>query len=128
MHSSAVEVQQYQSQTNTGHQHCYCKTQNCSGDTCSHIYWVDGASSDTQELVDRLSHLGLSISYDRILRISAQLGSSVCELFHKEQVVCPPKLRGNVFTTAAVDNIDHNPSSTTAKESFHGTGISLFHI
>ena len=29
------------------------------------------------------------------------------------------------FTTAAIDNIDHNPSSTTAKESFHGTGISL---
>ncbi len=31
-----------------------------------------------------------------------------------------------MFTTAAVDNIDHNPSSTTPKESFHGTGISLF--
>ena len=35
-------------------------------------------------------------------------------------------MRGTVFTTAAVDNIDHNPSSTTAKESFHGTAISLF--
>ena len=31
-----------------------------------------------------------------------------------------------VFTTAAIDNIDHNPSSTTAKESFYGTGVSLF--
>ena len=27
---------------------------------------------------------------------------------------------------AAVDNIDHNPSSTSAHDSFHGTGISLF--
>lgn len=34
-------------------------------------------------------------------------------------------LKGSVFTTAAVDNIDHNPSATTAKDSFHGTGISL---
>lgn len=34
-------------------------------------------------------------------------------------------LRGSVFTTAAVDNIDHNPSATTAKDSFDGTGISL---
>ena len=25
-----------------------------------------------------------------------------------------------------MDNIDHNPSSTTARDSFHGTGISLF--
>ena len=32
----------------------------------------------------------------------------------------------NVFTLAAVDNIDHNPSSATAKSLFHGTGISLF--
>ncbi|VDH98295.1 Hypothetical predicted protein [Mytilus galloprovincialis] len=31
-----------------------------------------------------------------------------------------------VFTTAAVDNIDPNPSSTTSRSSFHGTGISIF--
>jgi hypothetical protein len=36
------------------------------------------------------------------------------------------KLRFGLFTTAAVDNLDHNPSSTTAKDSFHGTAISLF--
>ncbi|KAI8486964.1 hypothetical protein Bbelb_352240 [Branchiostoma belcheri] len=36
-----------------------------------------------------------------------------------EQVVCPPILRRQLFMTAAVDNIDHNPSSTTAKDSFH---------
>lgn len=40
--------------------------------------------------------------------------------------MCPPNLCLGLFTTAAVDNIDHNPSSTTAKDSFHGTGISLF--
>ena len=36
-------------------------------------------------------------------------------------------MRKNVFTTSAVDNIDHNPSSTTAlaRDSFHGTAISL---
>ncbi|CAB3984221.1 Hypothetical predicted protein [Paramuricea clavata] len=28
--------------------------------------------------------------------------------------------------TATVDNIDHNPNSTTAQRAFHGTGISLF--
>lgn len=39
---------------------------------------------------------------------------------------CPSILRKGIFTTSAVDNIDHNPSSTTAKSSFHGTGISIF--
>ena len=34
-------------------------------------------------------------------------------------------MRGAVFTTAAIDNIDHNPSAMTAKSFFHGTAISL---
>ena len=34
--------------------------------------------------------------------------------------------KGGLFTTAAVDIIDHNPSSTSAHDSFHGTVISLF--
>ena len=46
-------------------------------------------------------------------------------MFHTEQVVCLPTLHGGVFTTAAMDNIDHNPSSTTTKDLFHGIGISL---
>ena len=83
------------------------------------------AHTRKRELVDTLSGLGIGISYDRVLRISAEMGNGVCENFVMEKVVCPPKLRGDVFTSAAVDNLDHNPSSTTAQDSFHGTGISL---
>ena len=83
------------------------------------------AETRKRGLVDKLFSLGLSISYDRVLRLSAQMENSVCQLYHIEQVVCLPTLRSNVFTTAAVDNIDHIPSVTTAKTSFHGTGISL---
>jgi len=35
-------------------------------------------------------------------------------------------LNCGLFTVGALDNIDYNPSSTTAQGSFHGTGISLF--
>ena len=83
------------------------------------------AHTRKKELVDKLARMGLSISYDRVMSLSAQLGNSACRLYHENQVVCPPKMRGLVFTTAAVDNIDHNPSSTTPKQSFHGTAISL---
>ena len=75
--------------------------------------------------MDKLFNLGLRISYDCVLRLSAEMGNHVCQRFHVEQVVCPPMLKGGVFTTAAVDNLDHNPSATTANDSFHGTGISL---
>ena len=35
--------------------------------------------------------------------------------------------KGNVFTTAAIINIDHNPSSRTAQDSFYGTNMSFQH-
>ena len=34
-------------------------------------------------------------------------------------------MRSGLFTVATADNIDYNPSAATAKDSFHGTGISL---
>ena len=70
--------------------------------------------------------LGLSVSYDRVLAVSTDLGNAVCRRYQEDRVVYPPNLRLQLFTTAAVDNIDHNPSSTTANDSFHGTSISLF--
>jgi len=76
-------------------------------------------------LVDKLFNLGLSISYDRVLNISTAMGNSICERFKHDDVVCPAKLRSDVFMTAAVDNIDHNPSSTTANGAMHGTAISI---
>lgn len=83
------------------------------------------AETRKKTLVDKFYKLGLCISYDRLMQISSDLGNKICKLYEKEGVVCPPKLRKNVFTTASVDNIDHNPSSRTAKDSFHGTAISI---
>ena len=101
------------------------QTQCCTGDPSPDKRRDDVTRSYTkEELVDRLSQLGMSISYTRILYLSAQMGYSACQQFHREQVVCSPKMRSNVFTASAIDNIDHNPSSTTAKGSFHGTAIS----
>ena len=72
-------------------------------------------------LVDIMHKLGLCIFYDCVMDI---LANSVTARFEQDGVVCPPKLRKDVFTTAGIDNIDHNPSSTTASNSFHGTAIS----
>jgi len=48
---------------------------------------------------------GISVSYDRVLEISAQLGEAVVEQYVEDGVVCPPVLKNHVFTTSAVDNI-----------------------
>lgn len=79
-----------------------------------------------RHLIDMLHENGLSISYDRVLEITAKLGEAVVAQYVEDGVVCPPALRKQLFTTSAVDNIDHNPTATTAKTSFHGTSVSIF--
>ena len=83
------------------------------------------AVTRSKNLIDTLFSLGICVSYDRFLRLTSEISSALCEKFNNDGVVCPPKLRSSLFTTAAVDNIDYNPSSATAKDSFHGTGISI---
>ena len=75
-----------------------------------------------RELVNALFELGLCISYEHVMTITTILNNNLGHQFDTENVMCPPKLRKNIF----INNIDHNPSSTTAKDSFYGTGISLF--
>ena len=84
---------------------------------------IHGATRD-RSLIDTFYNLDMCISYDRFLSVSIEITNSVIERYERE-VVCPSKLRGELFTTAAVDNIDHNPSSTSFQSSFHGTAISL---
>ena len=47
-------------------------------------------------------------------------------MYDVHRSVCSPRLQENIFTLSAIDNLDHNPSSSTAKDSFHGTVISIF--
>ena len=85
---------------------------------------IHGATRD-KSLIDTFFNLGMCISYDRLLSMSTKITNSVIEQYEAEGVVSPSKLSKGLFTTAAVDNIDHNPSSTSAHDSFHGTAISL---
>ena len=81
-------------------------------------------------LIDLLHDHGLSIPYDRVLEVSAQLGDAAVGKYIQsveEAVVCPSILRKRIFTTAAMDNIDHYPTASTATTPFHWTSVSLFH-
>ena len=79
-----------------------------------------------RDLVETLYDLGLSVFYDRVLEISTDVGTKICNYYNWLNTVCPPQLKKGVFTTSAVDNINHQTSATTAKNSFNGTGISMF--
>ncbi len=72
-----------------------------------------------KQLKEQVHNLGLSNSYMRYMQLFTYVGNSVCNLYDKEDIVCPPSLMKGLFTASMVDNVDHNPSSYKAKDSFH---------
>ena len=54
--------------------------------------------------------------------------SSAIEQYSTSNAARPQGLRKELFITGAIDNIDHNPTSTTSLSAFDGKGISLFQL
>ena len=81
-----------------------------------------------RNLIDTVFVFGICVSYNHLLQLTANIANGVCQCFQIDNVACTLKMHNVLFTTAAVDNIDYNPSYAAAKDSFHGTGISLIHI
>ena len=84
------------------------------------------AKTRKRQLIDILHQYSICISYDEVLEISSQMGEALVERYLEKGLVCPSVLRKGLLTAEAIYNIDHNPSSTTAQSSFHGTSISIF--
>lgn len=84
------------------------------------------AATRKKRLVDMMFQLGMSVCYDRVLQVITDLANGTCDRFEAEGVVCPVNMKLGLFTVGALDNCDHNPTSATAHDSFHGTSISLF--
>ena len=60
------------------------------------------------------------------MEIEDWLATAVAKRFEEDGCVSPVCLKKGLFSVGALDNLDHNPSSTTVTSSFQGTGISVF--
>ena len=78
-----------------------------------------------RELIDILFKRGLSVSYDRVLQLSTDIANAVIDQYEDDGVVCPTILKEGLFTTGNLDNLDHNPTFTSAQTAFHGTALSM---
>ena len=76
-------------------------------------------------VVDTVHGLGLCISYKRLLNISTDLANSLIDHYEKSGFVIPPQALFGVLSIFGMDNINHNPRSTTCTSSFNGTILSL---
>ena len=113
-----IQFNSAQKRTNSTSQRYYTEKE-----TPFSIYIAFLVHSETRNrvLIDKLHNYGLCISYHRMRTLSTSIGNTVCSQFGRGNIVSPSILKLHLFTTHAVDNVDHNPSSRTAKDSFHGT-------
>ena len=79
----------------------------------------------SRKLIEQLYSLGNGKSYDRVIQPEKSMALTLCGQYQANDIVCPTHLKKGLFTIGAMGNIDHNPSSTAADSSFHGTGISI---
>lgn len=68
--------------------------------------------------MQQLYKMGICFSCDQVIELKNGR-------FIEEGVVVSACLRMGLFTVVALNDLDHNPSATTAISSFHSTGISF---
>ena len=73
--------------------------------------------------IENAHHLGLSVSYDRVMEVKVEVARAVCVRHAVDGVVLPTNLRLGVFTTHDVDNLDSNKTGNLSRGDFHGTCI-----
>ena len=79
-----------------------------------------------KSIIDKVSALGLSISYNRVDEIQSAITDQVCQKYQTKGLVRTTGWADSEFTTAGIDNVDLSDSFSTSKNYFHGTSISLF--
>ncbi len=84
------------------------------------LHLLTGSAS----LVQVMHQRGLCVSYDRLKAFSTDIANSVITHWEQTGVVVPTQAQGCLHNWG-FDNIDHNPSSTTATSALHGTCISI---
>ena len=77
-------------------------------------------------MVNKFSSLELCISSNRVDEIQSAITQNVCHQYRLKYTVWPDSLVENLFTTAAIDNNDHNETSSTLSSHFQRMNISVF--
>ena len=76
--------------------------------------------------IEKLATLCLSITYNRVSEIQEQVMKQEIKRFDEMGLVCPKNPISNTFITAVTNNIDHNSTSSTAQNHYHGTSVLAF--
>lgn len=81
----------------------------------------------SKELISLLHGFGLSVDYNRILRVEAQIESSVLErMVQNDGVYLPPDIVMGRHVFFAIDNVDFSENTPDGKRTFHRTAMTTY--
>lgn len=82
-------------------------------------------TTKSKNTISTLNRLGLSISYDQILRTRTSLAAYTIEI-SKNKFPLPSHFNTSNYVTAYFDNFDHNEATISGLESSHDTVVVVF--
>ena len=81
----------------------------------------------SKQLITMLHGFGMSVDYNRILRVEAQIEASVLKRMElNDGLYIPPDLVLGRHVFFAVDNVDFAEDTPDGKNTFHGTAIAIY--
>ena len=81
----------------------------------------------SKQLITMLHGFGMSVDYNRILRVEAQIeGSALKRMELNDGLYIPPDLVLDSHVFFAVDNVDFAEDTPNGKNTFHGTAMAIY--
>ena len=81
----------------------------------------------SKELINMLHGFGMSVDYNRVLRVEAQIESTVLErMIQNDGLYIPPDVIMGRHVFFAVDNVDFSEDTPDGKNTFHGTAMAIY--
>ena len=81
----------------------------------------------SKELISLIHGFGMSVDYNRVLRVETQIEASVLKRIEQNDgVYLPPNIVLGRHIYFAVDNVDFCEDTPDGKRTFHGTAMAIY--
>ena len=81
----------------------------------------------SKELISLLHRFGMSVDYNRVLRVESQIESNVLQRMEQnDSVYLPPDIVKGRYVFFAIDNVDFAEDTPDGKRTFHGTAMAIY--
>ena len=87
---------------------------------------TDDDASDSKKVITLMNRLGLSISYDEMMRIDTRLAERVIQEAGEFKVTVGRSSEPGIILHGAIDNFEHDEEILSGKDSSHDTILMVF--